>query len=496
MRTALRTAALLVAAVGLAARAAAEPLSFGLTFDASITDSYTGRVYVMVSTSEKEPRLGPRWQDPGSIFALDVTGWKSGEPLRIGPEALSFPAPLQALPAGEYFVQAVMRRNLDSPYVGRGEGTAYSQPLRQALDGERGGTVALRIDQVLGPRPDPQTDRFQVVRLRSDLLSEFYDRDVVMEAAVILPEGYDPEAPARYPALYIIPGFGGNHLQALGFAGRAGRDSGGRIVKIGLNPQCRTGHHVFADSQNNGPRGRALVEEFIPHLEKQFRLEAAPWGRFLTGGSSGGWSSLWLQVTYPDFFGGVWSIAPDPCDFRAFQLTNLYEPGANLYVDREGGRIPIARRGGQPMLWYDDFAHMESVCGEGGQLSSFEAVFSARGPDGAPRPLFDRTTGAVDPQVAESWKPYDIRLVLEQNWASLGPRLAGKVRVFMGTDDNFYLDGAVHLLKESLERLESDAVVEIVPGRDHGSIADAALLQRIDREVLETFDAHAAQPAR
>ncbi len=491
----MRIAALLaVAAPMLTAPVAAEPLRFAVTYDPSVADSYTGRVYVMLSTTEKEPRRGPDWQDPGSIFAIDVTGWKPGVPLQVGAQALSFPAPVQELPAGEYFVQAVMRRNLDSPYVGRAEGTAYSEPLHQALDGASAGEIVLRIDQVVGPRPDPQTERFQVVRLRSDLLSAFYNRDIVMEAAVILPESYDQEPSARYPALYIIPGFGGNHLQVLGFAGRAGRQSGGRIAKIGLNPLCRTGHHVFADSQNNGPRGRALVEEFIPYLEKQFRLEAAPWGRFLTGGSSGGWSSLWLQVTYPDFFGGVWSIAPDPCDFRAFQLINLYEPGANMYVDREGGRIPIARRNGQPMLWYDDFAHMEAACGEGGQLSSFEAVFSARGPDGAPRPLFDRKTGAVDPQVAESWKHYDIRLVLEQNWESLGPCLAGKLRVFMGTEDNFYLDGAVHLLKESLERLESDAVVEIVPGRDHGSIADAALLQRIDREVLETFDAHAAQP--
>jgi hypothetical protein len=340
---------LVVAAPLLAAPAAAEPLQFTVTYDPSVTDSYTGRVYVMLSTSEKEPRRGPRWNDPGSIFAIDVAAWKPGDPLQVGPQALSFPAPVQELPAGEYFVQAVMRRNLDSPYVGRGEGTAYSEPLHQALDGESG-VVALRIDQVVEPRPDPQTERFQVVRLRSDLLSAFSMRDIVMEAAVILPEGYDQEPSARYPALYIIPGFGGNHLQALGFAGRAGRESGGRIVKIGLNPLCRTGHHVFADSQNNGPRGRALVEELIPHLEKQFRLEAAPWGRFLTGGSSGGWSSLWLQVTYPDFFGGVWSLAPDPCDFRAFQLIDLYQPGANMYVDREGARIPIARRGGQPML--------------------------------------------------------------------------------------------------------------------------------------------------
>ena len=209
--------------------------------------------------------------------------------------------------------------------------------------------------------------------------------------------------------------------------------------------------------------------------------------RFLAGGSSGGWSSLWLQVTYPDYFGGVWSLAPDPVDFRLFQLVDLYEPGENVYRNADGSRRPIARRNGQVTAWYDDFAKMDNVIGEGGQLYSFDGVFSPRGPDGRPRPYFDRETGEVDADVVEAWKRYDIRLFLQENWTGLGPKLSGKIRILVGDADNFYLDGAVELLRDTLDTLGSDAVIEILPGRTH-NLADRETLQRVDREVLEVFN--------
>src|SRR5262249_54866947 len=154
----------------------------------------------------------------------------------------------------------------------------------------------------------------------------------------------------------------------------------------------------------------------------RFRGLGAPTARFVTGHSSGGWSSLWLQVTYPDFFGGVWSTAPDPVDFRDFQKVNIYQPGVNIFTDEAGNRRPLARVRGAPGLYYQPFCDMEVVMGHGGQFGSFEAVFGPRGPDGRPVPLWDRTTGAVDPAVARSWERYDIRLVLERNWKTLGPK--------------------------------------------------------------------------
>ena len=473
------------------------PLQFAITYDEAITDSFSGRVYVMLSTGSREPRFGPSWFNTQPFFAVDVEHWKPGTPLVFTDSALSFPGPLSYLVDGTYAIQAVMRRNLDSPSIGRGPGTAYSEVIRQQLDGTSTGQVRLFIDRVVQPssRSDVDTEERKFVRIRSELLSKFYGRDIFMEAAVALPQGYHDNPSRRYPALYVIPGFGGDHRSAVGWGKRRIRSDDGGIVIIGLNPRCQTGHHVFADSANNGPRGRALIEEMIPYLEREFRVVAQPTARFLTGSSSGGWSSLWLQVTYADFFGGVWSIVPDPVDFRDFQRINLYKTGENMYQDDVGRRRPIARNGDEPMLWYDDFAKMEVVQGPGGQLYSFEAVFSPRGPGGKPQPLYDRQTGAVNGDVAQAWKRFDIGLVLKENWPTLESKLTGKLRIFAGEKDTFYLEGAVRLLKQTLDELGSDAVIEILTGRNHGNVADRAMGQRIHQELRAVFDRHHPQYA-
>lgn len=464
------------------------PLQFAVTYDEAITDSFSGRVYVMLGSGRIEPRLGPDWFNTQPFFAIDVQEWKPNTPLVFTDSALSFPGPVSQLTNGRYGVQAVMRRNIDLPSIGRGPGTAYSKIILQQLDGASTGQVRLFIDQVVRPsRAYVDTDQHKFVHIRSELLSEFYSRDIFMEAAVALPQGYHDNPSRRFPALYVIPGFGGNHRFAAVWGQRLVRSDDGGIVVIGLNPRCLTGHHVFADSANNGPRGQALIEELIPHLEREFRIVAQPTGRFLTGPSSGGWSSLWLQVTYADFFGGVWSIVPDPVDFRDFQRINLYRTGENMYVDETGSRRAIARRGDEPMLWYDEFAKMEVVQGPGGQLYSFEAVFSPRGLDGKPMPLYQRDTGKVNTDVADAWRKYDIGLLLRENWPTLESKLAGKLRIFAGEKDTFYLEGAVRLLKQTLDELGSDAVVEILQGRSHMNVADAALGQRLVRELRAAF---------
>ncbi len=477
------------------------PLQFAVTYDEAITDSFSGRVYVMLGSADREPRFGPSWSNTDPFFAIDVENWQPGAPLVFTDAALGYPGPASTVQQDIYSIQAVMRRNLDSPSIGNGPGTGYSKVIRRTLDGAKSGKLQLFIDQVVEPTASDnfESDHRKIIRIRSELLSTFYGRDIFMEAAVSLPQGYHDDPSTRYPSLYIIPGFGGNHRSALRWGQRLTSADRRGIVKIGLNPLCQTGHHVFADSANNGPRGQALIEELIPHLEKEFRLVAQPTARFLTGPSSGGWSSLWLQVTYADFFGGVWSFAPDPVDFRDFQRINLYETGANMYIDVQGNRRPIARFGDQPMLWYDDFAKMEVIRGPGGQLYSFEAVFSPRGDGGLPLPLYDRDTGAVNGAVAQAWKKYDISLVLKENWPTLAPKLAGKLRIFAGEMDTFYLEGAVRLLKQTLEQLASDAVVEIIPGRNHGNIRDPGLDQRVVRELLADFardHAEYAQPNR
>jgi S-formylglutathione hydrolase FrmB len=257
---------------------------------------------------------------------------------------------------------------------------------------------------------------------------------------------------------------------------------------VTLSGDCKWGHHVYADSATNGPRGAALVNELIPRIDADFRTVAEPSARFLTGHSSGGWSSLWLQVTYPDMFGGVWSSSPDPVDFRDWQQVDLYaDPPLSLYVDEQGQRRPIARQGTMPVLWYESFAKMDDALGRGGQLRSFEAVFSPLGKDGLPRRLWDRRNGRIDPEVAKAWEPYDIRLVLERHWAELAPKLAGKLHVTTGSIDTFYLEGAVRRLAESLKALGSDAEVTVVEGKDHANLLTPEFFQTIRRQMSEAF---------
>ncbi len=221
----------------------------------------------------------------------------------------------------------------------------------------------------------------------------------------------------------------------------------------------------------------------------------APWTlrrpRFVSGHSSGGWSSLWLQISYPDTFGGVWSTAPDPVDFRDWQQVDLYaHPPLSLYFDERGARRPIARKGNTPKLWYQSFAKMDDVLGRGGQLRSFEAVFSPLDEAGQPRRMWDRATGRVDPEVVKAWEAYDIRLKLERNWAELGPKLQGKLHVWTGELDTFYLEGAVRKLAATLKALGSDAEIAVVPGRNHSNLLSPELVGSIRQQATAAFLRH------
>jgi S-formylglutathione hydrolase FrmB len=474
--------------------AQAKPLEFHVTFDKAVSDQpFTGRVYVMLSKRDIDGVVrGVSWFQPEPFFARDVKDWKPGEPLVIGADAPAFPAALAKLPAGSYSVQALMDFDRGSIHFSAADGNGYSKAVRRELNGAETGPVALKIDQVYeDKRSFKQTDRVKLVEIESKLLTAFNGRPTHLRAGVVLPKSFSDNPKKRYPVIYEIPGFGGDHF---GAQRRNASEVGGiEVLYVVLDPSCRLGHHVFADSANNGPCGKALIEELIPQIEKEYRGLGTPAGRAVTGHSSGGWSSLWLQVAYPDFFGGVWSTAPDPVDFRDFQRINVYRKGENMFKDAEGKDRPLARAGGKPTILYKPFSDMEWVMGHGGQLGSFEAVFSERGADGKPKQLWDRKTGAIDPEVAQSWERYDIRLVLERNWKTLGPKLAGKVHVYMGDQDTFYLEGATVLLKESLKNLGSDAAVELFPGKNHGSLMDAKLRDRIAREMAEQF--RKAQPS-
>jgi enterochelin esterase-like enzyme len=489
LRLAFRLSSLLLLLTPASAVAQGRPLEFLVTFDRSVsTRPFTGRVYVMLFKQDvKELRSSPNWFQPDPFFAQDVKDWQPGQPLVLGGKALGFPVTVDKVPKATYSIQAIMDFDRGERTFSTADGNGYSCTLRRDLDGTASGAVELRIDQVYKAKPFPETNRVKLVDIESKLLTAFHGRSTRLRAGVVLPRSFAAEPQRHYPVVYEIPGFSGTHFGAHAVAEREVTNVGGvEMLYVVLDPSCRLGHHVFADSANNGPCGRALIEELIPSIEAKYRGIGTSQARFVTGHSSGGWSSLWLQITYPDHFNGVWSTSPDPVDFRDFQRIELTKPDANMFLDSRGEKRPIARMRGKPFLYVRPFSDMEEVMGHGGQLASFEAVFSARGEDGRPRKLWDRTTGVIDAEVARSWERYDIRVILERNWKALAPKLSGKLHVWTGSEDTFYLEGAVRNLKESLARLGSDAVVEIFPGRDH-NLRDKAIHDRISREMAERF---------
>lgn len=439
--------------------------AFTLSLDpAAHPGPFTGRVYLVFATGKsREPRTAMGdWFGKTQFIALDVKDAAPGAPIPLAAAALGWPKAPKDIPAGEYTVQAVARVNPDSPEPGRGDGDLYSEPLRLTYDpAAPASPTDLKLAGVVKPRPFRETDRVKLFEIKSPSLSAFLHRDRPIRAGVVLPKGWEDNPGKHYPTLYWIGGFGSDHRGAAGIARMFGDD----CLIVVPDPSCFRGHSVFADSDNNGPWGKALVDELIPAVDAKYHGDPAR--RYVSGMSSGGWSSLWLQVAYPDAFAGCWSHCPDPVDFHDFQRVDLYEPGANIYKDAAGDRRPVARQGDTPSLYFDDFIAQETVMGPGGQIHSFEAVFSPKGPDGAPRPLFDRATGAVDTAVAKTWEKFDIRLKLEREWPTLGPKLKGKLHIYAGEKDTFYLDGAARRLQESLTGLGSDAVVEIVPGMPH-----------------------------
>jgi hypothetical protein len=198
-------------------------------------------------------------------------------------------------------------------------------------------------------------------------------------------------------------------------------------------------------------------------------MDARANGRFLTGHSSGGWATLWLQTRYPAIFGGTWSTSPDPSDFHDFTNIDLYASGANAYRRADGTPTPLVRDHGRQIATLQQFAQLEAVLGPyGGQFASFDWVFSPKGPDGRPLQLFDRTTGAVNPAIAAYWRDhYDIARRLERNWPALRRDLDGKIHVFVGTADTFHLDGPAHRLQAVLDRLGARSTFSFIPNRTH-----------------------------
>lgn len=439
-----------------------------------------------------EVEFSPFSKHAGAVAAREITHLTPGYDQEFNADEVAYPAAFSKLPPGDYLMQAVLDVNHDYNYSGRGPGDLTSAVFELKLPATRlpiltlVSTVPAAGDMWAVPEHAPAA---MVERLRTDgpamkkvthevdfvspSLSAFWGRPIHMRGWVLTPPGYDADSSKRYPVVYYTHGYTGSLRSLLRPAFGVYEDmKSGKMppmIWVFLDESSATGTHEFADSVNNGPWGHALTTELIPKLESSYRMDGKASGRFLNGHSSGGWATLWLQTRYPKVFGGTWSTSPDPSDFHDFTGPDLYAPHANVYHRPDGSAYPLVRDKGKVIATFEQFARMERVLGPyGGQLASFEWVFSPRGKDGRPEPMFDRDTGAVDPAVVAYWHDhYDIAHRVKANWSTLKHDLDGKIHLYVGTADTFYLDGAAHKFKAVLDSLGAKADIRFIPGKTH-----------------------------
>lgn len=494
---AIITAALLLAASGTGAWAGESHPLLQVQVGPQITGPVSGRLLVfaqplaVAKAGAKDGVIAsveadPFGADKGQISAREIGTTRPGDTVDIDLDGIAAPQAFSQLPAGDYVLQAVLDQNHSYNYNGRGEGDLVSPVLTVKLPLAAGTRLVLdKVEPAFDPfnlpadAPKDAVARAAAVKPHltpisfvSPALSAFWGRPVTMRGWVLVPPGYEG-GKARYPTAYYTHGFGGTAPYLAGQAGRMYeamvKGAAPPMIWVYLDESSATGTHEFADSVNNGPWGKALTQELIPDLEKHWRMDAKATGRFLNGHSSGGWATLWLQTRYPKVFGGTWSTSPDPSDFHDFSGVDLYAPGANLYFKPDGSLWPIARDHAKILASSRDATLMEEALGDyGGQMRSFEWVFSPRGPDGRPLPMFDRTTGAVDPAVVAYWgQHYDIAARLKANWPALKPDLDGRVHLIVGTADTFYLDGAAHRLEAVMKGLGARTDFRYLPDKTH-----------------------------
>ena len=551
--------------LGLAGSANAETFSVTLPEDSG-TGVYDGRVILILSTDQSsEPRFQvSQSYDAPQIFGVGIDGMKPGESVTVDANVLGFPLnSVSEIPAGEYTVQAVLHRydtfNLASGQTvklpaarGAGQnwrlepGNIISEPMTVQFDPADGGQIEVALTKVLPPIPEKEdTEWIRRIKVRSDRLSEFWGRDVYINGHVLVPKGFDEHPDVEYP-LAIFHGhfpddFGGfrttppdpdleceysarfnepcynriEQQEAYDFYQKWTSDDFPRMLIVEIdhsNPYYDDSYAV--NSASIGPYGDAITYEFIPALEEKFRGIGEGWARFLYGGSTGGWEALAAQVFYPDEYNGAFAACPDPIDFRQMMVTNIYEDD-NAYFWR-GPFGSVAKPAKRDYLGHlSHTVQMENqyelVLGDktrsGQQWDIWEAVYSPMGADGYPQRIWDKKTGVIDKDVAEYWREnYDLRYIMERDWADLGPKLAGKVHIYVGDMDNFYLNNAVYLMEDFLNKATPAYGGEVTYGdRDeHCWNGDPDQSNAVSRlryntmyvpRILELIEAHAPEGA-
>jgi len=488
-------------------------LKFAISFPAERSASpLDGRLLLLISTdNKKEPRFSIN-DSAGTqqVFGVDVEGMAAGTAAIIDGTAFGYPRhSLADIEPGEYWVQGVLNiyqtyhlkdgRTLQLP-PDRGEGqqwnrkpgNLYSQPVKMRLDPRASQTIKISLDQVMPEIPDPpETKYIKHVKIQSKLLTDFWGTPVYLGAHVLLPAGFEEHPQARYPLIvyhghfpYTFEGFreeppdpnlepdynerfhlrGYNRMveeEAYAFYKYWTASDTPRFLIIEIqhaNPFYDDSYAV--NSANLGPYGDAINYELIPYIEKEFRGLGEGWARFTYGGSTGGWEALATQVFYPDMYNGCWASCPDPIDFRAYTVVNVYEHQNAYYLESRWKKTPRPGQRnylGEVLCTLEESNHRELALGtrsrSGDQYDIWEAVFSPVGQDGYPRRIWDKLTGQIDHDTAAYWQEhYDLRYILERDWKTLGPKLTGKIHIYCGDMDSFYLNNAVYLMEDFLKK--------------------------------------------
>jgi hypothetical protein len=488
-------------------------LKFAISFPAARSGSpLDGRVLLLISTDDKkEPRFSVN-DSAGTqqVFGIDVEGLVPEREAVVDGTAFGYPRHnLAAIEPGEYWVQAVLNiyqtyhlkdgRTLKLP-PDRGEGqqwnrkpgNLYSQPVKMRLDPQRSQTIKISLSQVMPEIPDPPETKFiKHIKIQSKLLTDFWGTPVYLGAHVLLPAGFEEHPQARYPLIvyhghfpYTFEGFreeppdpnlepdynerfhlrGYNRIveeEAYAFYKYWTASDTPRFLIIEIqhaNPFYDDSYAV--NSANLGPYGDAINYELIPYIEQKFRGLGEGWARFTYGGSTGGWEALATQVFYPDLYNGCWASCPDPIDFRAYTVVNVYQHQNAYYLESRWKKTPRPGQRnylGEVLCTLEESNHRELALGtrsrSGDQYDIWEAVFSPVGQDGYPRRIWDKLTGQIDHDTAAYWQEhYDLRYILERDWKTLGPKLIGKIHIYCGDMDNYYLNNAVYLMEDFLKK--------------------------------------------
>jgi hypothetical protein len=490
--------------------------AFSIAFSEELSkQAQDGRLLLLLSNNDRaETRFqineGLRTQ---LIFGTDVEGLLPGQPVNITAEAIGFPIKtIKDLPEGDYYVQGLLNRyetfTLQSghtvklpPDQGKGQqwnrkpGNFYSKPVKISYR-KSGPPIRIVLDQEIPPVTAPEDTRYiKHIKIQSERLSTFWGRPMFLGAHVLVPEGFDSHPEARYPLMiyhgHFTSDFGGFRTQppdpnidTTDYSERFGIYGYNKIVQQEAyrfyqqwtsknfprflvvevqhaNPYYDDSYAV--NSANVGPYGDAIMFELLPEIEKRFRGIGQGWARFTYGGSTGGWEALAAQMFYPDEFNGCFAACPDPIDFRAFCLVDIYSQPNAFWYESDFKKLPIPSHRnylGQIQSTMEESNRYELALGtrsrSGQQWDIWEAVFSPQGNDGYPQRLFDKETGAINPQVAAYWREhYDLRHILQRDWPTLGPKLQGKIHIYCGDMDNYYLNNAVYLMEAFLKNTKN-----------------------------------------